>query len=92
MRLYKCRWCGKLFFKEHNKEMYCSPHCKRESQLQSKRKYQNEYNRRNKTYNTRNYNLTRLGSKGTSSRTHPKDDFNEELRSVRMEKRMLGLS
>lgn len=92
MMLYKCKWCGQLFLKKHNKEQYCSKRCRHESQLESKRKYQNEYNRRNKTYNTRNYNLTRLGSKGTSSRTKPKKNFDDELRSIKQEKRLLGLS
>ena len=47
---------------------------------------------RDKLYNTRRYNVTRLGSMGTNTRSHPIQDFERERESVRQELKMLGLS
>ena len=42
----KCKWCGCLFVKEHNKELYCSDECRdyarnEQSRMKSYRWYHN---------------------------------------------------
>lgn len=88
--LEKCRYCGHLFIRKQNAEKYCSGHCKHEAQLESKRKYINNRNKR-KNHNTRIKNLTELGSLGTHSSYHPKKDFEAEHRSIKAQMRMLRI-
>ena len=88
--LEKCNYCGKLFIKKGNANRYCSQSCKHESQLESKRRYSNKRNIR-KSCNTRIKNITELGSWGTSSTSHRKPNFNDELRSVKAQIRMLRI-
>ena len=88
--LEKCQYCGKLFIKKHNANKYCSHHCKHESQLESKRRYINKRNIR-KSCNTRIKNITELGSWGTSSTSHRKENFDDELRSIKSEMRILRI-
>ena len=88
--LAKCQYCGKLYIKKHNANKYCSKECKHESQLESKRKYINKRNLR-KSYNTRIKNITELGSLGTSSTCHRKESFEDELRSIRSQIRILRI-
>ena len=90
--LYKCKWCGCLFEKLHNKQQYCCDECRYQARLESKRRYINKRMARDKLYNTRRYNVTRLGSMGTNTRSHPIPDFERERESVRQELKMLGLS
>ena len=90
MILEKCRYCGKLFIKKSNAEKYCSQHCKHESTLESKRKYINKRNLR-KSYNTRIKNITELGSWGTSSTSHMKQSFEDEIRSIKAEMKILRI-
>ena len=90
--LYKCKWCGCLFEKLHNKQQYCCDECRYQARLESKRRYIHKRMARDKLYNTRRYNVTRLGSMGTNTRSHPIPDFERERESVRQELKMLGLS
>ena len=90
MMMGKCRYCGKLFIKKSNANQYCTEHCKHESALESKRKYINRRNIR-KSCNTRIKNITELGSWGTSSTSHRKDSFEEEIRSIKSEMRLLRI-
>lgn len=90
--LYKCKWCGCLFEKLHNKQQYCCDECRHQARLESKRRYIHKRMARDKLYNTRRYNVTRLGSLGTNTRSHPIQDFERERESVRQELKMLGLS
>ena len=81
-----------LFEKLHNKQQYCCDECRYQARLESKRRYIHKRMARDKLYNTRRYNVTRLGSMGTNTRSHPIQDFERERESVRQELKMLGLS
>lgn len=45
--LKKCKWCGKLFEKQHNREEYCCDDCRRYARMEQKaewiRNYRKEY-------------------------------------------------
>ncbi len=88
MLVEKCRYCGRLFIKRSNAEKYCSQVCKHERQLESKREYINKRNL-NKCYNTRVRNLTTLGSKGTITSPHRNPSFNEELRIIKSQLKLI---
>ena len=32
----RCKWCGKIFFKKHNRETYCSSKCKKYAHQEQK--------------------------------------------------------
>lgn len=87
----KCAYCGNLFIKKTNATKYCSEKCKHESKLESKRKYINNRNLKEKFYNTRIKNITTLGSFGTSSTSKRKSSFKEEYKSIQSEMKMLKL-
>ena len=88
--LERCRWCGELFIRKSNAEKYCCSECRYQSRLESKRKYINNRNLK-KTYNTRTKNLTTLGSWGTDSSYHRKNDFHDEYVSIKKQMRFLKI-
>lgn len=86
----KCKWCGALYLKNNNAQKYCSPYCKKEAKKETDRKYANTHNLR-KHYNTRIKNLVTLGSLGTNSSYHRKNNDKEEYKSIQSEFKMLRL-
>lgn len=42
----KCKFCGKEFTKTHNRQMYCSKHCRVEARRDQQASYNREYRRK----------------------------------------------
>jgi len=91
MFLGKCNWCGRLYLKKSRNTKYCSDYCRNEAKLESNRNSINKRNRSERYFNTRCKNLTELGSKGTDSNYHMKDNFKDEAVSVSAQRRRLRI-
>jgi predicted nucleic acid-binding Zn ribbon protein len=44
----KCSYCGKTFTKTHNRQTYCSDHCRTEARREKRRRYNYKYYTNNK--------------------------------------------
>ena len=79
----KCKWCGKPFTKQHNRQEYCSEECFNFARLEQKAVYQR---RRRKLINegviVSNENK-HLGTGFLSEHCH--DEFQEEYESIQKE-------
>jgi len=89
--LAKCKWCGKLFEKDHNNQACCSKECQDKLTAENSAKSSRKHYYRHKIGNTNKKAITSLGSKGTSSTCKPKGSFDEEHRSLVSEARRIGL-
>ena len=83
----KCKWCGKPFEKKHNRQEYCSDECARYALLEQKARYNVRYRLKYKSRKSDSYWGMGSGSLGS----HKKDDFDEELESIRKELRRFKL-
>jgi len=83
----KCKWCGKPFEKQHNRQEYCSDKCKlnalREQKAIFSRKYRSKYkNRKSDSY---------WGMGSGSLSAHKKDSFDEEHDAIQKELKRLRI-
>lgn len=81
----KCAWCGNLFKKTHNRQIYCSKQCAQEAERE---KAQHRwlkwfYKHRQERYETE----LGTGSLGP----HRIKDFDEESEKIRKEMKRLGI-
>ncbi len=89
-KLSKCKWCGKLFEKQHNNQVCCSRECQDKRNQESSANSSMRHYYRHKVGNVNRKAITSLGSKGTSSTTKPKEDFEEEHKSIINEAKRIG--
>ena len=89
----KCKYCGKLFVKKHNREVYCSKECRNYALKEQKARYQakRRLKIKRKELVLNEYQISGMGSYGTSCTGHMKSNFEEEYRSVQREMQRLGL-
>ncbi|MBQ6628027.1 MAG: hypothetical protein IJH65_04345 [Methanobrevibacter sp.] len=93
MRQIHCKYCGKLFEKTHNRQIYCSEECfinarrERNSKCQAKRRLM----AKNGDLVLPEQKKYGLGSYGTSHRHHPLEDPEREYESIQREMRWLKL-
>ena len=78
-----CKWCGKKFFKKHNRETYCSSKCKKYAHQEQKAIFANKYRRK---YHKKEC----LGTSGLSK--HRRQDYNQEYQAIQNEKKRLKIS
>ena len=79
----RCKWCGKIFFKKHNRETYCSSNCKKYAHQEQKAIFANKYRRQ---YHKKEC----LGTSGLSK--HRRQDYNQEYQAIQKEKKRLKIS
>ena len=79
----RCKWCGKIFFKKHNRETYCSSKCKKYAHQEQKAIFANKYRRQ---YHKKEC----LGTSGLSK--HRRQDYNQEYQAIQKEKKRLKIS
>ena len=89
----KCKYCGKLFVKKHNREVYCSEQCRDYAVKEQKARYQakRRLKIKRKELVLDEYQTSGMGSYGTSCTGHMKDNFEDEYKAVRREMQRLGL-
>lgn len=75
----KCAYCGKEYIKTHNRQMYCSDECRKNSRQEKRRIYDSKYYYKNK--NRRNQTL--IGTRTIGPHKHP--DNNREAEIVQNE-------
>lgn len=85
--LKKCKWCGKLFFKYHNRQEYCSHTCSTYAHMEQKAEYNRKYRRQ---YLLDEKTRNGLGSGFLSG--HMYEDEDDELRAVQRELKRLRLN
>ena len=73
-----CKWCGKKFFKKHNRETYCSPKCKKYAHQEQKAIFANKYPKKEC-----------LGTSGLSK--HRRQDYHQEYQAIQNEKKRLKI-
>jgi len=81
-----CKWCGKKFTKETNRQVYCSDVCSLEGEKENAMFRMRKF-RRNNPFKYNNH----LGSRGLSLGKSMRDNFDEELFVVEKEMKKLGL-
>lgn len=81
----ECKWCGKKFFKEHNKQMYCCDFCRSQALKEQKARYQRKRRKDIRdgvlVSNENNYVGTGFLSQ------HRQEDFDDELAALEKEMR-----
>lgn len=79
----RCKWCGKIFFKKHNRETYCTPKCNYYAQLEKTnnrvRKYRLQKRKQFGYESVKNLGSGHLGP-------HPDKNMVKEAVLVRKEK------
>ena len=83
----KCKWCGKPFEKQHNRQEYCSEECARYARLEQKSKYNQKYRLKYKSRKSDSYWGLGSGSLGS----HCKESFDEEQEAIHKEFKHLKL-
>ena len=78
----RCKWCGKEFIKNHNRQMYCSPDCSKYAVMEQKAIYSRKYRRM--YVQNEGLGSSSLGCKRNS-------DFELELTLIHKEKHRLKL-
>lgn len=78
----RCKWCGKIFFKKHNRETYCSSKCKKYARLEQKAIFANKYRRQ---YPKKEC----LGTSGLGK--HRRQDYHQEYQAIQNEKKRLKI-
>ena len=81
----ECKWCGTLFKKRHNRQVYCSKTCADQAKALQDTHHKLRWWYKNKD----RINLTRIGTNTISE--HRQTDFNKEQEVVENELRRLGL-
>jgi predicted nucleic acid-binding Zn ribbon protein len=71
----KCAYCGKEYTKTHNRQMYCSDECRKNSRKEKRRIYDSRYYYKNRY--KRNYTL--IGTRCIGPHKHPDDDREAEI-------------
>lgn len=84
-----CQWCGKEYEKQHNRQEYCSTHCREQGNLEKARIRQENYRKRWKV--TRCQQTRGLGSNAASLGPHPHENFRTELNLVEKQLQNLKL-
>ncbi|MDO5827279.1 MAG: hypothetical protein Q4Q19_03355 [Methanobrevibacter sp.] len=84
---HKCKWCGKPFTKQHNRQEYCSEECAHHARLEQKAKYTQKYRLKYTSRKSDSYWGMGSGSLGC----HMKDDFEDEQRAIHKELKRLKL-
>lgn len=79
----RCKWCGKIFFKKHNRETYCSSKCKKYAHQEQKAIFANKYRRQ---YHKKEC----LGTSGLGK--HRRQDYHQEYQAIQNEKKRLKIS
>lgn len=89
----KCKYCGKLFVKKHNREVYCSKDCRRNALREQKARYQakRRLKIKRKELILPEHQISGMGSYGTSCTGHMRSSFEEEYRAVQREMQRIGL-
>jgi len=84
----KCAYCKKEFTKKHNKEKYCSDYCRKEARKEQNRNnfFRWYHNNKGKMSEDKRFGL---GSGYLSQHRNP--DEKREAKSIKNEKRRLGL-
>lgn len=84
-----CKYCGKPFYKEHNKTCYCSDECRlnalREQKAEYQRKRRKLINKGVLVSNEKEY----IGTQFLSQ--HRQEDFEDEYESIQKEMKRLKL-
>lgn len=84
--LKKCKWCGKLFFKYHNRQEYCSNTCSTYAHMEQKAEYNHKYR---KQYSLDEKTRNGLGSGFLGGHRH--DDVEKELSAIQKEMKRLKI-
>lgn len=71
----KCSYCGKPFTKTHNRQTYCSDHCRTEARREKRRKYDYKYYRKNKD----RINHRRIGTRTIGPKPNPNIEREEQI-------------
>ena len=85
---YPCKWCGTLFTKTHNRQVYCSKTCADEAEKENNR------NRRHKWYHKNKHKLTQKQRYGLGTGTlgpHKHQDNEKELQTIKNERKRIGI-
>lgn len=84
---HKCKWCGKPFTKEHNRQEYCTKECAYYARLEQKARYNRKYRLNYKSRKSDSYWGMGSGALGS----HREESFDEEHEAVRKEFKRLKL-
>ncbi len=71
----KCTYCGKTYTKTHNRQQYCSDHCRKEARKEQKRNWALTYYRKNR----KKINNTRIGTRTIGPHKHPHNEREAEI-------------
>lgn len=87
----KCKYCGKPYFRQHNKNTLCSYRCKIKSQQDSKAKYQRKRRKDIQNGNLIVRDKQQLGTSTVLLSKERKPTFEEEHLVILREKRRVGI-
>ncbi len=82
VKVFKCQYCGALFVKTHNRQVYCSDNCRHYGRRELKTEWQRQFRKK--------YGVKPTLGTGELGVT-PRDDIWSELRTVEKEMRKRGL-
>ena len=82
----KCALCGKIFTKQHNRQVYCSDECRTEARRLKRRKYDHQYYIRNRN----RINHKRLGTRTIGPKPNPEPTREAEI--IQNEIERIGLN
>lgn len=77
----KCKWCGKPFKKEHNRQEYCCQKCRTYALLEQKMIFARQYRKK--------HSKQRLGTSGLSQHKH--ESHEKEYEVIQNEMKRLKL-
>ena len=92
MKTSICKWCGKEYEKTHNNQACCSKECQDKLTAENSAKSSMKHYYRHKVGNTNKKAVTSLGSKGTTSTSKPKENFEEEHCWAMKEAKRIGFN
>ena len=82
----KCKWCGKPFQKQHNRQTYCSKECRKEARREQNRNHQlRHYHKYKKKIHQKRKGTATIGPT-------PNPDMEREQQIVENEIRRIGLT
>ena len=82
----KCAYCGELFTKKHNRQIYCSDKCSKNARQEKKRIYNSKYYYKNK----KRILTTAIGTRTISPHKH--ENHEREAEIVQNEIQNIGLT
>ena len=82
----KCSYCGKTYTKTHNRQKYCSDHCRTEARREKKRTYNSRYYYKNR----KRLHQTLIGTRCIGPKRNP--DPERETEIVQNEIQRIGLT